>query len=83
MQTFEQHKSEGEALVTEAVAGIKDGSIKAEALDGKMTKALTLYNQAAEHLPDDEQVKAAANAVSSLYYQKALAYKVLLEHASA
>ena len=48
-----------------------------------MNEALTLYNQAVEHLPNDEKAVAAANAVSSIYFQKALAYKALLEHASA
>ena len=84
MQTYKQHKSEGDALVTKAVADIKAGSINSETLEGKITKALTLYNQAAEGLVSvDEKVKADANAVSTVYHQKALAYKVLLEHASA
>ena len=83
MSTFEKHRSEGDALVTKAVADFKSGSIDHETLVSKITKALTLYNQALEHLPNDEKAVAAANAVSTIYHQKALAYKVLLEHTSA
>ena len=68
--------------MAKSVADFKNGSANRELFEGNMTKALTLYNQAVEHLPNDEKAKAAVNAVSSIYQQKAEVYKILMENFS-
>ena len=82
MPTYEKRKSEGEKLVTESVANFEKGSIEYELFEGNMNKALILYNQAVDSVPVNikNEEDAAVNAVSSIFANKAMVYKHLIDH---